>query len=179
MPSFTKKAIVATFIDLLARKPLEKLTVRDIVDACDINRNTFYYYFQDIYAVLEELCHAATASVANIKAPDEALAALFATMAEFVAAHKKAAKNLVTSLGQEGLDRYLGGELSALLGDRLGTAPTKEKQIAVRFLCHGFIGILADFCYAASEEKIKDLSEQLALCARAVLDGFAENSDKS
>lgn len=179
MPSFTKKAIIATFIDLLAKKPLEKLTVRDIVDACDINRNTFYYYFQDIYAVLEELCRSAMASVAKIKASDEAFAALFTRMAEFVVAHKRASKNLVTSLGREGMDRYLGGELAALLYKRLDSAKATEQQLAVRFLCHGFIGTLADFCYAASEDKVKGLSDQLALCTRSVLGGFAENSDKS
>ena len=179
MPSFTKKAIIATFIDLLAKKPLEKLTVRDIVDACDINRNTFYYYFQDIYAVLEELCRTAMSSVAKIKAPDEAYAALFSRMAEFVVAHKKAAKNLVTALGREGMDRYLGGELLTLLCKRLDNAKAAEQQLAVRFLCHGFVGTLADFCYAPSEEKIEKLSAHLARSARAVLGDFAENSDKS
>ena len=179
MPSFTKKAIVATFIDLLAKKPLEKLTVRDIVDACDINRNTFYYYFQDIYAVLEELCHTATASVAKVKAPDEALAALFAAMAEFVAAHKKAAKNLVTSLGRDGMERYLGGEIAALLENRLDGFRTGEAQLAVRFLSHGFIGLLADFCYAPSEEKVAEFSAQIALCARSVLGGVFKNSGKN
>ena len=35
------------------KKPLQKITVRDIVDDCGINRNTFYYYFRDIYEVAE------------------------------------------------------------------------------------------------------------------------------
>ena len=56
MPSFTKKAIMESFVRLAGKKPLDKITVRDIVDDCGINRNTFYYYFQDIYAVLEEYC---------------------------------------------------------------------------------------------------------------------------
>ena len=56
MPSFTKKAIIESFLRIAAKKPLDKITVRDIVDDCGVNRNTFYYYFQDIYAVLEEIC---------------------------------------------------------------------------------------------------------------------------
>ena len=57
MPSFTKRAIVESFLHVAAKKPLDKITVRDIVDDCGVNRNTFYYYFQDVYAVLEEICH--------------------------------------------------------------------------------------------------------------------------
>ena len=55
MASFTKKAIVASFLKLCAKKQPDKITVRDIVDDCEINRNTFYYYFQDIYALIDEV----------------------------------------------------------------------------------------------------------------------------
>lgn len=55
MASFTKKAIVYSFLKLCAKKSPDKITVRDIVDDCEINRNTFYYHFQDIYAVVEEV----------------------------------------------------------------------------------------------------------------------------
>ena len=39
----------------MSSKSLDKITVKDIVDDCDISRNTFYYNYQDIYAVIEEL----------------------------------------------------------------------------------------------------------------------------
>ena len=48
----TKKAINQAFLDILAEKPLEKITVRDITERCGINRNTFYYHYQDIPALL-------------------------------------------------------------------------------------------------------------------------------
>ena len=44
----TKHAIVATFWQLLEEKTYNKITVQDIVDRCHVNRNTFYYHFQDI-----------------------------------------------------------------------------------------------------------------------------------
>ena len=55
MPSFTKQAIVEAFLKLAARRQLARITVKDVVDACRINRNTFYYYFKDIYNVAEEV----------------------------------------------------------------------------------------------------------------------------
>ena len=55
MPNFTRKAIQETFITLLDERPLNKITVKDIVETCGINRNSFYYHYQDLPALLEEL----------------------------------------------------------------------------------------------------------------------------
>ena len=41
MPNFTKMAIKASFIKLLNERPLNQITVKDIVLDCGINRNTF------------------------------------------------------------------------------------------------------------------------------------------
>lgn len=51
----TRASIIAAFSQLLEERPLNKITVKDIVDRCDINRNTFYYHFQDIPALLQEM----------------------------------------------------------------------------------------------------------------------------
>ena len=50
----TKKAIAYTFKDLLKEKPFNKITVNDIANKCDINRQTFYYHFQDIRDLMEQ-----------------------------------------------------------------------------------------------------------------------------
>ena len=52
MAEFTKKAIKDSFIKLLNEKALKQITVRDIVEECQINRNTFYYHFEDIPTLL-------------------------------------------------------------------------------------------------------------------------------
>ena len=52
---YTKKKIREEFIKILNERPLNKITVKDIASACDINRNTFYYYYTDIYAILSEI----------------------------------------------------------------------------------------------------------------------------
>ena len=55
MATFTRKAIMQTFLHILKNKPLDRITVKDICEQCEINRNTFYYYFKDIYDVLETI----------------------------------------------------------------------------------------------------------------------------
>ena len=53
MASFTRDAILKTFEDMLEQIPFEKITVSAIIRECGISRNTFYYHFQDLYALLE------------------------------------------------------------------------------------------------------------------------------
>ena len=55
MPRDTQQIIQTAFIRLLNQKPLDRITVKDIVSECNVSRNTFYYYYQDIYALLEQV----------------------------------------------------------------------------------------------------------------------------
>ena len=53
MSGFTKEIIIKTLFELLNEKPLAKITVKDIVESCGVNRNTFYYHFRDISDAVE------------------------------------------------------------------------------------------------------------------------------
>ena len=49
----TKRALAQSFRNLLSRRTLDKITVKDIVEDCGVNRQTFYYHFHDVYDLLE------------------------------------------------------------------------------------------------------------------------------
>ena len=53
MVSKKRNAIMESLLKLLEERPLSKITVKDIVDDCGINRNTFYYHFEDISSLIE------------------------------------------------------------------------------------------------------------------------------
>ena len=55
MANFTRNAIQASFLKLLDLRPLAQITVKDVVADCGVNRNTFYYYFQDTPELLEDI----------------------------------------------------------------------------------------------------------------------------
>ena len=55
MAQATKKRIMDGFLELLEQRPLDKISVVDIAEHCGINRNTFYYYYCDVYALIREL----------------------------------------------------------------------------------------------------------------------------
>ena len=60
MPQFTKQAITASFLKLLAEKPLDRITVKDIVEDCGVSRNSFYYHYQDIFDLMDEVVQTET-----------------------------------------------------------------------------------------------------------------------
>ena len=48
----TKKAIADAVKELTRKKPFDKISVGEITDMCGLNRQTFYYHFQDKYELL-------------------------------------------------------------------------------------------------------------------------------
>lgn len=53
MPKKTEEKLAKALKELMAKEPLEKITVSEITDQCGVNRQTFYYHFHDIYELVE------------------------------------------------------------------------------------------------------------------------------
>ena len=49
----TKRALASSLRNAMEKKPFSKITVTEIIEDCGVNRKTFYYHFQDIYALLK------------------------------------------------------------------------------------------------------------------------------
>ena len=56
MPNTTKQALEESLKHMLLKKPLDKITIRDITEDCGISRMAFYYHFKDIYDLVEWAC---------------------------------------------------------------------------------------------------------------------------
>ncbi len=145
MPSTTKQAIIASFLRLAAKKSPDKITVRDIVDDCGVNRNTFYYYFQDIYAVMEELCDALFESLPEGEPLGRTVTHFYAAIAAFAAERPAAARSIALSLGYEGLERYLGSQLEGLmLSHFIASGQTPPTPLQLRITRHAILGLCLD-----------------------------------
>ncbi len=125
MSQLTKNAIVETTVRLSQSRPINKITVRDIVEACGITRNTFYYHFHDIYEVLE--C-AIELELEQWRASwnEDTEEALFALFKLFIA-YKKLWNNLYRSLGHEQLSLYISKKIRAMLSEYM-TAQLGEER---------------------------------------------------
>ena len=49
----TKKKLASALKQAMKKKPFGKIAVSELIKTCGINRNTFYYHFEDIYALLK------------------------------------------------------------------------------------------------------------------------------
>ena len=49
MSNITKYALESSLKKMMLTKPLDKITIRDLTDDCEISRMEFYYPFQDIH----------------------------------------------------------------------------------------------------------------------------------
>lgn len=49
----TKKSLAESLKKMMRQKPLNKISIREIVEDCGVNRQTFYYHFKDIYDLVE------------------------------------------------------------------------------------------------------------------------------
>lgn len=49
----TKKALAEALKKAMKSKKFSAITISEIVEACEVNRKTFYYHFQDIYGLLK------------------------------------------------------------------------------------------------------------------------------
>ena len=100
----TQKTIIETTMRLVEHKTVKKITVRDIVEACGITRNTFYYYFHDIYEVLE---YALAAGIERIGTESETFEDFLTASFAFCVEYQKVLYNLYHSVGYEMLADYL------------------------------------------------------------------------
>jgi len=53
VPTVTKQRMSEAFFRLSKKKCIDKITVKDISDACGMSRQTFYYHFQDVLDLIE------------------------------------------------------------------------------------------------------------------------------
>lgn len=106
MSKLTKELIRQQCLELLNEKMLDKITVKDIVLACDINRNTFYYYYKDIYDVLEDIFNLEREKVIANVTDDTSVYDIISQSAGLAVQYRKAIMHLAQSKNNEILVRY-------------------------------------------------------------------------
>ncbi len=107
MSTFTAKAIKQTFMELLNKKPLNKITVKDIAEECGINRNSFYYHYNDIPSLLEEIfTEEAETLVTNQKESTTFYEQLLSAV-DFAIENRAAVYHIYNSASREMFERYL------------------------------------------------------------------------
>ena len=104
---YTKNLIREIFIEMLNKKPLDKITVTDIAEKCEVNRNTFYYHYKDIYEILSEIFQTELQKVIDEYNDTLSWEESFLLAAEFSLENKKAIYHIYNSIRREELEDYI------------------------------------------------------------------------
>ena len=107
MANFTKNAIRSTFIHLLEEKPLNQITIKMIVEECGINRNSFYYHYQDLPALIEDIMQDNADKIINENPTIDSLETAAHAAVDFASSNRKAILHIYNSVNREIFERYL------------------------------------------------------------------------
>lgn len=170
MPNFTKRAIKESFWKLLNEQPLTQISVREIVEECGINRNSFYYHFQDIPSLIEEIVmDAANALIQQhpITSIDEGVEAAF----RFTLDNKKAILHICNSVNRNIYEQYLMRICEYVVTTYFDTVFEKDivsksnRDIMILFTKCELFGLSIDWINTGmQDDAIEKLKRLLLLC---------------
>ena len=180
----TKTIIKDAFWELLEEKPYNKITVRDIVNRCCVNRNTFYYYFQDIPTLMvdsiEEWIDEVIRKYGTITSPVDCLT----YMAEECMKRKKAFLNLFHSAQKNAflynLNR-MGYDIINTYVDKIGENREilkEEKESFIRCYKCVFVGSILGWLEEDASYDLSTFYEELCkIFSGSGLDKVSEKQD--
>lgn len=149
----SKKLIKEALADLLTEKPLDRITVSDVVRVADLNRGTFYAHYKDIPDVVDHLIQqtfstirdamiAQTATDANIE--HALLSTIQKILEEDLSFYRKILNSSASAIMQEQLVAIVT-EFMLEHKDQFYSGSQEEYQIAIRFCAGGLSNLYRDW----------------------------------
>lgn len=120
MSQITKRALASALKELLEHKPLNKITIADITEQCGVNRQTFYYHFQDIYALLEWIYTTDAQRLLEGKRDGDTWQQGFLQVLKYIRDNRALVRNTYHSVSRELLEGYLYRVTYQLMRDVVG-----------------------------------------------------------
>ena len=163
-----KMMIMKAFWELLEENPYNKISVRLIVERCGINRNTFYYYFQDIPALVEEILNGKIDLLIEKHCRVGSLEECLSLLADFFMKNQKITMHLYRSLPRDvfisHLDRLVY-RMTDMYLENIATAlklQIENKELVVRFFKCLLVGSILDWLECGMNYDL--LNECMLIC---------------
>ena len=166
MAQLTKAAIIDAFVRLLQQTPMDQITVQAVTAECGISRNTFYYHYSDLYALLKAMLRRDMDELQRQRQPGEHASEGLRRLIGYLSARQRMFSHIYSAVGHAAMEDYLletSGELfMAYLRDAAeGLSPSEED---LDFICRSFqfmlIGILLSWVRHGMKGDVADLLER-------------------
>lgn len=174
MSQLTQKAIQASFTKLLDSKPIDRITIKDITSDCGISRNTFYYHYSDLPALVEEMLMDSAERMIKTYPSIDSLEECVNVAAQFVLQNKRAAGHIYNSSHRYIYERCLMKVCHEVVAEYFDIAIPKdafndeERELLIEYYKCVSFGIIADWCdkgmrddYSDSFKKLLDLRRKM------------------
>lgn len=168
MSLMTKKQLAASLKKLMGKSSLDNITVKDVVADCGVNRQTFYYHFQDIYDLLGWIFRTeALDAIADYKTY-ETWQLGFLKIFQYVEDNKAFCLNTFCSLGREHLEQFLNSVTYDLLYGVVeelsegSTISQENKKFIANFYTFAFVGLLLEWLKTGVRENPEHIIEKLS-----------------
>ncbi len=169
----TKRAISASLKRLMEKVPLARITVRDIVEDCGLNRQTFYYHFRDKYELVNWIYRTeAIESIADLRDYGHwtvGIERVFAYLLE----NRGFYVNALNTPGQNSFDGFLFEATRLLIrgvADAVASGldvPDEDRVIISDYCAFPFVGIAVRWVKSGMGEPAKTITDKIA----AIVDG--------
>jgi len=163
----TKKNLAKSLKEIMNHTSLNKISVNHIVEHCGVNRQTFYYHFQDIFDLLGWIYKTeAVENIANFRSY-ETWTEGFYKIFLYIKSNKFFCMNTLESLGRSHLDSYLYDATNDLIMGVVNEVSkdmnvTKEdKNFIANFYTLAFTGMVIQWMKNGMKEKPEIIIEKL------------------
>jgi len=139
----TKRRIADSLVVISKEKPLRKVTVKDIMSSENMNRQTFYYHFQDIYGVVEWIFREDFASKLAFR-EESTIEEWIEAAIDVVQENRAFYKRVLESVDREAVIRGMSPIIAAQIEKRLQEYEPDEfiKHFIVRSVCHYILDVI-------------------------------------
>ncbi len=183
MANFTKKAIRDSFIKLLNERPLSQITVKDIVSDCGVNRNTFYYYFEDIPKLMEDIFSEDLEEIIKKYPKIENAEACIDEMIDSALEQKRVILHMYNSTNREMYEHYLWNvcdhAISTYLDTLLDGRKISENDMhAIKTYLESFsFGMISNWLRSGMNEDIRSTLKRIREIKKEIMEDMISNCE--
>jgi|SRR5690554_2641730 len=158
----TKRLLKEALISLLRKKRIEKVTIKEICKTAEINRTTFYKYYQDEYALLKEIEDIAifklNENIDNDISPYETIKGLLTYISENVITFKVLFSNNVDLNFAQKIFNIpkIYDQIEKNLKNQYNTNEIKKFTC---FITNGGYSLVKEWIYNDNPESVEDMSK--------------------
>jgi probable dihydroxyacetone kinase regulator len=165
----TKKALAQSLKHLMEHTPLNKISVKHLVDDCGLNRQTFYYHFQDIFELLGWIYKTeAVESIAEYRSYNTWTDGFYRIFC-YIESNTTFCCNTLDSLGRSHLDAYLYNVTNGLVMGVIQELSSgmevsaEDKRFIANFYTLAFTGLIIQWMRDGMKDQPKHMIEQLSV----------------